>query len=1192
MVTGDIGLGNDATALEVDGKRTGPHQRIAVERPPARPAQAWKPRADDQINPAAPGEKRSGVGQFLGADEQQRDAGPGLDEAAEGGAARPRPVGERADCRCSRGLGPGAGKEAPARAAADMERAVGRHQADLAGVVADEQVRLGGGKLDQRRGDEERQPEPAQWPREEEGERAGNPQAEGEEADPGHRDAASGQARHFGCNAGEEADGGADEGRRQRVHPEEAEQEVECKERHDEEAGQGDGEQVGGDSIDSGPAEMRRGDGAQHQFGDERGDEQGACPSGEAKRPPVGRGRKDAPPWRRLGDQNERGDGSEAQLEAGRDERLGPGEEDEGCRQRDQPEREGVAPERQREEDEAHRHSGPDGGDLGAGERDIDPCSGDGDGHGPRAERAAAGGGRQGEKAAGEQEGSAGHHADVKARDGQEMGKSRDLHGVAQRLRDSALAAGHQRRGHGAALGAEAPGEEPVDPAAGSGEEMGGIRGGCGDEPWRAGRPAARAQPLEPGAPCRVEAAGQRGAAPRLEGGLDGNGRARRDEGGGGGRKRDGEPNSVGAAQPDLHRCAATLWRDLLDHAGDLAGGQAMVEDGRGHAEASQLGHDQPGCEEEAGTGEQRPERTPGGKARERQRKAEREGRLPLLDPGQEEPGSDPAPEGDRNEERPLRPLGREQSEEPVPRGRLGAWRIGNILRQAITKGCHARSFAIGRPVRTSSDGSAMVASEGVAREAPLYADLRAPVVRFAPSPTGYLHIGGARTALFNYLFARHHGGTFLLRIEDTDRARSTRAAIDAILDSLDWLGLAPDRPVVFQSERAGRHAEVARALLAAGRAYRCYATPEELEAMRAAARAEGRPPHYDRRWRDRTDWPSDRPYAVRLKAPLEGAITVDDRVQGPVTVAAAELDDFILLRSDGTPTYMLAVVVDDHDMGVTHVIRGDDHLSNTHRQLALIRALGWPEPVYAHVPMIHGPDGAKLSKRHGAVGVETWRDEKGILPEAMENYLLRLGWAHGDAELLTRDEAIPLFDLEGIGRSPARFDMAKLESINAHYLKRADDSRLVQLLAPRIAAARGQDLSPRERDLLLRSMPELKVRAKDLNGLAASAGYLFAPRPVAMDAAAAGLLDQLARQLLGQVAESLAALPTWERGALEAAVKAVAEAAGVGLGKVAAPLRAALTGTTVSPSVFGILEVLGRDESLARIRDAYREEG
>jgi glutamyl-tRNA synthetase len=469
----------------------------------------------------------------------------------------------------------------------------------------------------------------------------------------------------------------------------------------------------------------------------------------------------------------------------------------------------------------------------------------------------------------------------------------------------------------------------------------------------------------------------------------------------------------------------------------------------------------------------------------------------------------------------------------------------------------------------------------------PLYRDLKAPVTRFAPSPTGFLHLGGARTALFNWLYARRHGGTFLLRIEDTDRARSTEAAIRAILDSLDWLGLTPDRPVVFQSARAERHAEVARALLAAGRAYRCYATAEELEAMREAARREGQPPHYDRRWRDRTDWPDDRPYAVRLKAPIEGAVTVEDRVQGAVTVANAEIDDFILLRSDGTPTYMLSVVVDDFDMGVTHVIRGDDHLSNTHRQLALIRALEWPEPVYAHVPMIHGPDGAKLSKRHGAVGVEAYRDEMGILPEALENYLLRLGWAHGNTELLTRAEAVPLFDLVGVGRSPSRFDMRKLESVNAHYLKAADDRRLLALIGPRIAERLGRALTGRDEELLLRSMSELKTRAKDLNALADSSRYLFEERPISMDAGAAKLLDEDGRALLRQVFDAFTALAEWNRTDLEAAAMAVAEAAGVGLGKVAGPIRAALTGTTAAPSVFGIMDVLGREESLARLSDA-----
>ncbi|MCS6986704.1 MAG: glutamate--tRNA ligase [Sphingomonadaceae bacterium] len=474
-----------------------------------------------------------------------------------------------------------------------------------------------------------------------------------------------------------------------------------------------------------------------------------------------------------------------------------------------------------------------------------------------------------------------------------------------------------------------------------------------------------------------------------------------------------------------------------------------------------------------------------------------------------------------------------------------------------------------------------------LASRKPLWSDLKPPVVRFAPSPTGFLHVGGARTALFNWLYARHHGGTFLLRIEDTDRARSTDAAIRAILDSLAWLGLEPDRPVVFQSERAARHAEVAHALVAAGRAYRCWATPEELEAMRAQARAEGRPPHYDRRWRDRADGPADQPFAIRLKAPLNGEIRFHDQVQGPIAVPAEELDDFILLRSDGTPTYMLAVVVDDFDMGVTHVIRGDDHLSNTPRQLALIRALGWREPVYAHLPMIHGPDGQKLSKRHGAIGVEAFRDELGVLPEALLNHLLRLGWACGDREILSLEEAVRLFDLDRVGRAPARFDFRRLESLNAHYLKAADDARLVALVRPRIERHLGRCLHPHEADLLLRSMPELKPRARDLNALAEASRFLFATRPIAMDAAAARLLDAAGRARLRRVHDALAAVPDWGRASLEAAVRQVADAEGLGLGEVAGPVRAALTGRAAAPSVFGLLEVLGRDESLARIEDA-----
>jgi glutamyl-tRNA synthetase len=468
----------------------------------------------------------------------------------------------------------------------------------------------------------------------------------------------------------------------------------------------------------------------------------------------------------------------------------------------------------------------------------------------------------------------------------------------------------------------------------------------------------------------------------------------------------------------------------------------------------------------------------------------------------------------------------------------------------------------------------------------PEFAGLPRPVTRFAPSPTGYLHIGGARTALFNWLYARHHGGTFLLRIEDTDRARSTEDAIAKIIDGMDWLGLNADRPPLFQFARAARHAEIAHRLLAEGKAYRCYASAEELEAMREAQKANGLPQRYDGRWRDRTDAP-DLPFVVRLKAPRDGETVIADRVQGTVRQANAELDDFVLLRSDGTPTYMLAVVVDDHDMGVTDIIRGDDHLTNTFRQLALIRALGWPEPVYAHVPMIHGPDGAKLSKRHGALGVEAYRDEMGVLPEALENYLLRLGWAHGDTELVARDEAVKLFGLDGVGRSPGRFDLKKLESVNAHYLKQADNARLVALVAPRIAESLGCDLSDESRDVLLRSMDELKPRAKNLNDLAGSALFLVRNRPLAIDEAASKLLDADGLSLLADTRAALAVVAAWDRESLEAAAKAIAEARGLGLGKVAGPLRAALTGQANAPSVFAVMAALGRDESLGRIDDA-----
>ncbi len=452
-------------------------------------------------------------------------------------------------------------------------------------------------------------------------------------------------------------------------------------------------------------------------------------------------------------------------------------------------------------------------------------------------------------------------------------------------------------------------------------------------------------------------------------------------------------------------------------------------------------------------------------------------------------------------------------------------------------------------------------------------------VTRFAPSPTGFLHIGGARTALFNWLFARHHGGKFLLRIEDTDRARSTDEAIAAILDGMRWLGLDWDGHEYYQSQFWARHAEVAHELLDRGHAYRCWMSQDELAAQRAAAQAERRPFRIDSPWRDSSS-AGEGAAVVRLKSPRDGETVIDDRVQGKVTVQNAELDDFILLRSDGTPTYMLAVVVDDHDMGVTHVIRGDDHLNNAFRQLAIIRAMEWPEPTYAHVPLIHGPDGAKLSKRHGALGVDAYRDELGMLPEAVANYLLRLGWGHGDDEIISRDQAIEWFDLDHVGKSPSRFDVKKLENLNGHYIREADDARLAGLVAPKL----GLDSSGLA--LLQRAMPELKARAHNLNQLAESAGFLFASRPLEPDSGALALLTPEAKGLLANVHVAMAGLAEWDAASLEACVRDVAEQAGVKLGKLAQPLRAALTGRATSPGIFDVLVLLGRDESLGRIAD------
>ena len=453
-------------------------------------------------------------------------------------------------------------------------------------------------------------------------------------------------------------------------------------------------------------------------------------------------------------------------------------------------------------------------------------------------------------------------------------------------------------------------------------------------------------------------------------------------------------------------------------------------------------------------------------------------------------------------------------------------------------------------------------------------------VTRFAPSPTGFLHIGGARTALFNWLFARHHGGKYLLRIEDTDRARSTEPAIAAIFDGLDWLGIGGDEPPVYQYERAERHAAVAHELLAKGQAYRCYLTSEELAERRAAAQAERRPFRLNSEWREREDGPDGQPFVVRIKAPRDGESVIEDRVQGRVTVANAELDDMVLLRSDGSPTYMLAVVVDDHDMGVTHVIRGDDHLNNAFRQLTVIDAMGWDVPAYAHIPLIHGPDGAKLSKRHGALGVDAYRDELGILPEALVNYLLRLGWGHGDDEIFTREQAVAWFDLDHVGKSPSRMDFRKLESVNGHYIREADDARLAALIAPKLG------LDPDQQARLVPAMPEIKARANDLNALAEGARFLFEQRPLSLDPAAAALVTPESRALLRQASSAFAKLTTWRTDTIEAAVRQIAGETGLKLGKVAQPLRAALTGRTTSPGIFDVLLHLGQGESIARIND------
>jgi len=466
-------------------------------------------------------------------------------------------------------------------------------------------------------------------------------------------------------------------------------------------------------------------------------------------------------------------------------------------------------------------------------------------------------------------------------------------------------------------------------------------------------------------------------------------------------------------------------------------------------------------------------------------------------------------------------------------------------------------------------------------------ADHDTVVTRFAPSPTGFLHIGGARTALFNWLYARGRGGKFLLRIEDTDRARSTPEATQAILDGLEWLGLDHDGPVISQFARHERHAEVAQEMLAAGHAYKCFATQEEIQAFRDAAKAEGRSTLFLSPWRDaaEADHPAGQPYVVRLKAPRDGETVIEDAVQGRVTVKNAQLDDMVLLRSDGTPTYMLAVVVDDHDMGVTHAVRGDDHLNNAARQAQIYHAMGWAEPVWAHIPLIHGPDGKKLSKRHGALGVMEYA-QMGYPPAAMRNYLARLGWSHGDDELFTDQQATDWFDLKGIGKSPARLDMKKLENVAGWHIARMADDEIVSEVERFLALAQHEPLSQSQKDGLSDAMFCLKERAKSLRDLIEKAEFVLASRPIQPDEKAAKALDPVSRGILRELTAQLQNV-SWTRETLETTLNAAADAHEVKFGKLAGPLRAALAGRSVTPSVFDMMLVIGRDETIARLTDA-----
>jgi glutamyl-tRNA synthetase len=457
-------------------------------------------------------------------------------------------------------------------------------------------------------------------------------------------------------------------------------------------------------------------------------------------------------------------------------------------------------------------------------------------------------------------------------------------------------------------------------------------------------------------------------------------------------------------------------------------------------------------------------------------------------------------------------------------------------------------------------------------------------ITRFAPSPTGYLHIGSARTALFNWLYARHMGGKFLLRIEDTDHTRSTKPAIEAIFESLTWLGLSWDEDPVFQSSRADRHAAIARHLITEGKAYYCYCSPEELEVMRETARAKNLAPRYDGRWRDRD--PSEAPAGVnpviRFKAPQTGETVIEDQVQGRVCLQNNQLDDMVLLRADGTPTYMLSVVVDDHDMGITHIIRGDDHLTNAFRQQNLYHACGWDVPIFAHIPLIHGPDGAKLSKRHGALGAEVYRD-LGFLPEAMRNYLLRLGWSHGDDEIISTEQATDWFNLSAVGRSPARFDTAKLTNLNAHYIREADDARLKELISAPLSQIFNRPLEDLEQDRLNRGMSGLKQRAKTIVELVENARFYIERPP--FEEKSLSFLTADALILVKDMIHQLEIVSEFTAPIIEKIVREAAETSNQKLGIVAQPLRILLTGSTISPSIFDVMEVLGREETIRRLK-------